>query len=124
MPWDVCKTTVVGITIIHKIKTMNNIDSLLAKPIWQMNGAEFCALTQYANAQSGHGPAAPGTVRITGVRALAEYLECCDSTVYMLKRNGVLDEAILSQVGKRIVFDGELARAAADRFQKEKRHEK
>ena len=39
----------------------------------------------------------------------------------MLRRNAVLDDAILSQVGKRIVFDGKKARALAAAFQKEQR---
>ena len=78
-------------------------------------------LTQYANAQGGHTTVAPGTVRITGVRALAIYLGCCESTIFMLRRNGVLDEAIISQIGKKIVFDGDKARVLAYEFQKNRR---
>lgn len=99
-----------------------DIESLLNKPLWQLTGQEFCALTHYANGQAYHTPVEPDTVvRITGVRALAEYLDCCESTVFMFRRNGVLDEAIISQIGKKIVFDGEKARAAADDFQKTRR---
>lgn len=103
------------------MNTNNDISTLLGTPIWQMTGADFVALTKYANAQVLE---SDGPVRVIGVCSLADYLGCCASTVYMLKRAGVLDAAIVSRVGKRIVFDGELARAAADRFQKEKRHEK
>lgn len=103
---------------------MEIIKDLLKKPLWQMTGAEFCALTQYANAQGSCAPATPQTVRITGVHALAEHLGCCESTVYMLRRNGVLDEAILSRIGKHIVFDGEKARSAADNYQQTKRSNK
>ena len=106
------------------MKTSSDIDVsiLLETPIWQMTGAEFCALSHYANAQAYHTPVEPDTVvRITGVRALAEYLDCCESTVFMLRRNGVLDEAIISQIGKKIVFDGEKARELASAFQQEQR---
>lgn len=101
-------------------KTQPNIEILLEKPLWQMTGKDFCILTDFANSQRQEATSSD-IVRITGVRALAEYLNCCESTVFMLRRNGVLDETILSQVGKKIVFDGEKARAAADDFQKTRR---
>ena len=74
-------------------------------PIWQMTGEEQYRIIQYA---LGHGaphgeanptmipvdmPFAPKRTRIAGVHALALYLECCDSLVYKLRREGVLDEA-------------------------------
>ena len=104
------------------MKYINNIHSLFEKPLWQMTGQEFFELTQYANSQEGR--TTTEKVRIVGVHDLAEYLDCCDSTVYMLKRNGVLDDAVISQVGKKIVFDGEKARALADAYQEEQRKAK
>lgn len=98
-----------------------NIESLLGKPLWQLTAQEFCALSQYAYSQRGQVSITPDIVRVTGVRALAEYLDCCDSTVFMLRRNGVLDDAIISQVGKKIVFDGDKARQLAAAFQQEQR---
>lgn len=98
-----------------------NIEILLGKPLWQLTAQEFCALSQYAYAHGGQVSTSSDLVRVTGVRALAEYLDCCESTVFMLRRNGVLDEAILSQVGKKIVFDGEKARELAMAFQREHR---
>ena len=96
-------------------------ERLLEIPIWQMTGQELCSLIQYAYTQCIKGVETNDIIRITGVRALAQYLDCCESTVFMLRRNGVLDEAILSQVGKKIVFDGEKARILAAAFQQEQR---
>lgn len=96
-------------------------ETLLEKPLWQMTGEEFCSLTQYAYSQCKEISGTNDIVRITGVRELSEYIGCCESTIYMLRRNAVLDDAILSQVGKRIVFDGKKARALAAAFQKEQR---
>lgn len=105
------------------MKFVNNIDieSLLGKPLWQLTAQEFCALSRYAYAQCDHVSESHDIVRVTGVRALAEYLGCCESTVFMLRRNGVLGEAIISQVGKKIVFDGEKARELAELYQRERR---
>lgn len=88
-------------------------------PIWQMTGAELLQLI--ASVNSCNEQRDPSRVLCTGVHALAEYMQCCDATVYALKREGVLEEAIVSQVGKRIVFDGEMARKLADNFQKQRR---
>jgi hypothetical protein len=41
--------------------------------------------------------------------------------VYTLKKIGVLDSAIVSQIGKRIVFDVNKARILADEYQKSRR---
>lgn len=98
-----------------------NINDLLAKPLWQMTGEEYVALHAYATKMSGdEGTDEPHT-RITGVRPLAEFCGCCESTIYMLMRNRVLDSAILSRIGKRIVFNGEVARRCADEYQKRQR---
>ena len=66
----------------------------------------------------------PRQILLTGVKKLAEYLECCESTVYMLRRKGVLEDAVVSHVGKKIVFDGEKARALADEYQEQHRKNK
>lgn len=92
---------------------------LLQKPLWQMTGSEFLELVS-ASSSVDNTPSSSRTL-CTGVHALAEYLRCCDATVYTLKREGVLDEAIVSRVGKRIVFDGEKARHLADKFLKRRR---
>jgi hypothetical protein len=41
--------------------------------------------------------------------------------IYALKKEGVLDKAIVEQVGKRIIFDADKARMLADEYQKYQR---
>ncbi len=107
---------------------MKKIDvfSLLEKPIWQLSGEEFIALSAFAvrMADDDDSSTVKNVTRITGVRALAQYIECSESMVYHLRREGVLDTAILSHVGKKIVFDGDRARELAEAYQSRQRAER
>ena len=109
-----------------------NVKQLLNIPVWQMTGEQQYRLIQFAlgngapNASSDStmaldSPFIPKRTRIAGVHALALYLECCDSLVYKLRREGVLDEAIISRIGKKIVFDGDVARRLANEYQEQQR---
>ena len=104
------------------------IESFLDKPVWQMTGKEYIGLTQYALATvSGVGGNTMSERRgqkAMGVHALAVELGCSDSTVYSLMRTareedgssdggGLLRDAIVSRIGRRIVFDVERARELA-----------
>ena len=109
-----------------------HIDGLLEKPLWQMTGEEYCQLTHYAlslAAGTGTGISQPlSGQKALGVHALAIELGCSDSTVYSLMRTpreedgsaeggGILKSAIISRIGRRIVFDVETARRLADDYQ-------
>lgn len=115
------------------MKNIANIDplTLLDKPVWQMSGREFCALTLYANVL--HGGQDVGTesrrTLVNGVQALADALSCSPSTIYALMRamraedglsegGGILRDAIVSRIGRAIVFDVEKARALAMNYKK------
>lgn len=98
---------------------ITELDLLLDKPIWQMSGREFLKLTQYAG--GGNQTASVGKQLCCGVRQLADYLSCCEATIYAYKNKGILDDAIVSRIGKRIVFDGEKARTIMTRYQTEQR---
>ena len=101
---------------------MNKVTDLLNKPLWQLTGSEYLALHRYAHEKDGmNSKECHPITRVTGVHALAQYIECSDSQVYKLRREGVLDEAIISHVGKSIVFDGEKARELAQAFMEESR---
>ena len=90
-----------------------------------MSGREFCALTEYANGLgNGLGAGAERRTLANGVQALADGLGCSPSTIYALMRTvreedgsaadgGILRDAIVSRIGRKIVFDVELARACA-----------
>ena len=57
-------------------------------------------------------------------KELSDYIGCCQSTIYDLKKKGVLDEAIISRVGRKIVFDAEKARVLASNYQSDQREKK
>lgn len=94
-----------------------SIFDLLAKPLWQLTGEEYVALHAYAvkMSQDENGDIKTFT-RCTGARELAHFLNCCESTVYAMKREGVLDDCIQSAIGKSTVFLGEKARERAQAY--------
>ncbi len=100
------------------------ITSLLHKPVCMMSGEELCLLTQYAH-QSTTNPemtaSEQGIANVIGVKALATYLGCSESTIYTIKKDGVLDKAIVAQIGRKIIFNAPLARELADAYQRMQR---
>ena len=111
------------------MNSQTNIEGFLGKPLWQMTGEEYCQLTHYALSLSPNtGSSSPPGQKALGVHALAVELGCSDSTVYSLMRTpreddgsadggGILRPAIVSRIGRRIVFDVETARRLADDYQ-------
>lgn len=95
------------------------IEELLGRPIWQMSGREFLALAQYAVKGCKDTPVAQTIC--TGVKRLAEFLSCSEATIYAYKKEGILNDAIVSRIGKKIVFDGEKARTLVIAYQTEQR---
>ena len=108
----------------------NLIEGLLQKPLWQMTGEEYCQLTHYALSLSPNtgSSQAPTVQKALGIHALAVELGCSDSTVYSLMRTprkedgsseggGILRDAIVSRIGRRIVFDVDKARELAKQSQ-------
>jgi len=90
------------------------IKNLLEKPVWQMSGREFLTLT---GVSLNEGESCPSRNLVYGMRALGDAIGCSLSTIYGLKKQGVLDGAIVSSVGRKIVFDADKARALAQDFQ-------
>ena len=101
---------------VSEMSTEININGLLEKPLWQITGEEYCQLTQYAlSLSNGTGTApSPSGQKALGVHALAVEFGCSDSTIYALMRTpreedgsseggGVLKDAIVSRIGRRIV---------------------
>lgn len=112
---------------MSKIKS---IEGLLEKPVYMMTGEEYLELTHYALTNSPNVAAQPaqGGKKALGVHALAVELGCSDSTIYVLMRTpraedssseggGILREAIVSRIGRKIVFDVEKARELAQQSQ-------
>ena len=92
------------------------IEDLLGKMIVQLSCREFCALTRYA--AEGLIPATPAQpIQAVGIHCLAESLGCSVSCLYAMKAKGVLDGAIISHIGKKVVFDVEKSRKLAEEYQ-------
>ena len=99
----------------------NNVEQLLKTPLWQMTGEDFIHLLRYAlDAQAGTRKT-DNRVLIAGARPLAEHLSCSESMVHKLLRDGALEPAIVSHIGKKWVFDGEKARQCANSFMEQQR---
>lgn len=101
----------------------NTNQDLLKKFVIHMTGEELLHLI----CDSRPTPDAPkkiSTHYASGVKELSDMIGCCQSTVYALKKQGVLDSAIVSQIGKKIIFDIEQARVLADAYQKAQREER
>ena len=103
---------------------MSSVFDLLSKPLWQLTGQDYVALHQYAAKVANDHGATKTVTRCTGVRELAQYLNCCESTIYSMKREKILDDAILSSIGKNTVFDGDKARELAQVYMQEHRRTK
>ncbi len=93
-------------------------ERLLQKMLVQMTGEELVAIFRMAatEANDGNGTPKEATKYVYGIQDLAAYIGCCASTIYDLKKRGVLNGAIISKVGKRIVFNAPLARQLAEKL--------
>lgn len=98
-------------------------ESLLGKMLVQMTGEELVAIFRMAATEGKDvtGTSVETVKYVYGVQDLAAYIGCCASTIYDLKRQGVLKPAIVSKVGKKIVFNAPLARQLADEYQRRQR---
>lgn len=91
------------------------------QPLWTMTRSEFLSFLQQAIV--GCEGALHDNTRKTcsGTRELAAHLSCCESTIYALRRDGVLDDAVISQIGRRIVYNIDRARELANEYLAKKR---
>ena len=94
------------------MSTLKSIEGLLEKPVYMMTGEEYLELTHYALANSPNAANRPTQAgqKALGVHALAVEVG-----------GGVLREAIVSRIGRRIVFDVDKARKLADEYQTTKK---
>lgn len=98
-------------------------ESLLGKMLVQMTGEELVAIFRMAATEGKDetGTSAETVKYVYGVQDLAAYIGGCANTIYDLKRQGVLKPAIVSKVGKKIVFNAPLARQLTDEYQRQQR---
>ena len=104
------------------METKPTLSQLLAKPIWQMTGEEFLQLNELGRENAAAGEEPKEVIEYAhGITERSQKIGCCQSTIYMLKKEGVLDDAIVSQVGRKIIFNVGKARALADEYQRTQR---
>lgn len=92
------------------IKNVITVEQLLARPLWMLTGEEFIFLlinkenvTSKASAE-----VMPEKHYEYGIKGLAKVFGCSIPTANRIKKSGIIDAAI-SQIGRKIVVDAELA---------------
>lgn len=111
----VCSYICSGMIILFIMEELTNI---LNKPLVSLTAEEFLRVVrQYGKSASSDASKSNKNVAY-GVSDLAAEIGCCPATLYNLKRLGVLDSAILSHIGKKIIFDVDVAREAANNYKK------
>ena len=91
-----------------------NIFELKQKPLWQMTGDDLLSLMRHEweeETAAEESLAAKQSERrhyVYGIRGIAEIFNCSLPTANRIKKSGRIDKAI-TQVGRKIVIDAELA---------------
>lgn len=102
------------------------IQPLLSKPVWQMTGEELLFLSRQTADTESHTNSTkenPSEKRyVYGIAGICEIFGCSKPTAIRIKKSGRIDKAI-TQVGRKIVIDAELAlQLASARPKPNKRH--
>lgn len=108
--------------------TDNNINDLLARPLWQLSGREYCALMRYVlSPESTPSSGTESPRQAIGMQHLAKALGCSASLLYGIRREVDFGPGVISHIGRREVFDVEAIRVLADgymtRMRKDRRRE-
>jgi hypothetical protein len=93
-----------------------NIHELKEKPIWQMTGEEFLFLQQNSgqNIKIDSQVFSPNKKYVYGILGIAHLFGCSMPTANRIKNSGKIDKAI-TQIGRKIIVDSELALELAGR---------
>ena len=93
-----------------------NINELKTKPIWQMTGEEFLYLHRNGEEQvTVNLPTpTPNKKYVYGILGIAQLFGCSMPTAHRIKKSGKIGRAI-TQVGRKIIVDAELALELAGR---------
>ena len=88
------------------------IESLLSKPVWQMTGEELLFLSRQTADIDSHTNSVKETPTekkyVYGIAGICEIFGCSKPTAIRIKKSGRIAKAI-TQVGRKIVIDVELA---------------
>ena len=94
-------------------KHLISIEKLLKQPVCYMNGEEFAFLITNLGllkneTNQNSEPSSPKRQLAYGIKGIAETFGCSVPTANRIKKSGIIDAAI-SQIGRKIVIDAELA---------------
>ena len=103
-----------------------NINDLLGRPLWQLSCQEYIALMRYLLAQGANGNITNDSVprQAIGMAALAKALGCSASLLYGIRHYIDFGPAIISHIGRKPVFDVEVARTLANEYMMHAREER
>jgi len=93
-----------------------NIEELKQKPLWQMTGDEFLFLQQNTGQKEiQSSPLVDNSKKyVYGLKGLKTLFNCSIATANRIKASGRIEKAI-SQVGRKIIIDADLALELAGR---------
>ena len=93
-----------------------NIEELKQKPLWQMTGDEFIFLQQNTGQKEiQSSPLVDNSKKyVYGLKGLKTLFNCSIATANRIKASGRIEKAI-SQVGRKIIIDADLALELASR---------
>jgi hypothetical protein len=94
------------VLFINKIGIMYNLLELKSKPLWQMTGDEFLALTGQVQQTPSKDVLNQNKRYVYGLSGLRELLGCCHVTAQRIKDSGKIN-GCFSQVGRKLIFDAD-----------------
>ena len=115
--------TIFAVQMIVKIRIMGTTFEFEVdkdRPLYSLSCREFIALARYIRDAAEENTNLSSEQAI-GISALAAALNCSPSQISNMRRDGVLDMAIISRFGRNIVFDVKMAREAANRWYDDKK---
>ena len=90
-----------------------NFNQLLQKPIAMMTGEELCFLiTRSVESTEGTTPQVASKGNYYGIEGIARVFGCSVPTANRIKNSGIIDKAI-TQIGRKIIVDADLALSLA-----------
>ncbi len=98
---------------------MDEINKLLNTRLLDLDGRQYLALQAYANNFNSR-PVAVERAQAIGIAQLAQALHCSVSQVAKMRREGILDDAVISRLGRNIIFDIRKAENAANKWHENK----
>ena len=96
-------------------------NEVLAKPLWQLTTGEFLSLLKENNGEPEvNQEEKPQKHYVYGLRGLAKVFDCSLPTANRIKKSGKINAAI-TQIGRKIIIDADMALQLASGEKKKKR---